>query len=71
MAAEPTENLAPFTVDELAALLRVERKTVYAMAQRNEIPGAIRAGRLLRFARPAVVAWLSEGQRPPRARGHR
>jgi excisionase family DNA binding protein len=56
------------TVDEVAALLRVERKAIYAAVQRREIPGAFRVGRLLRFKRAVVIAWLAESHDPPRAR---
>jgi excisionase family DNA binding protein len=50
------------TVDELAALLRVERKTVYAAIGRGEIPGVRRVGALLRVSRDRVLAWLAQGQ---------
>ena len=49
-------------VDELAALLRVERKTVYAAIARGEIPGVRRVGTLLRVSRERVLAWLAQGQ---------
>ena len=45
-------------VREAAELLRVERKTVYAMAAANVIPHR-RVGRLLRFSRAALLAWLA------------
>ena len=50
------------TVDELATLLRVERKTVYAAIARGEIPGVRRIGAILRVSRDAVLAWLAQGQ---------
>lgn len=53
---------AVLTVDELAALLRVDRKTVYAAIARGEIPGVRRIGSLLRVSRDRVLAWLSQGQ---------
>lgn len=60
------------TVPEVAALLRVDRKTIYAMVQRGEIPGARRLGTAIRFSRATVVAWLAQGQgRAPRSRGLR
>ncbi len=43
---------------EVAAMLGLDRKTVYESASRNEIPHR-RIGRRLLFYRPAVVAWLS------------
>jgi excisionase family DNA binding protein len=52
---------AVLTADELAALLRVERKTVYAAIRRGEIPGVRRVGSCLRVSRDAVMRWLAEG----------
>ncbi|MCC7537548.1 MAG: helix-turn-helix domain-containing protein [Deltaproteobacteria bacterium] len=62
---EPTSGAteqAVLTADEVAALLRLERKTVYAAVQRGEIPGARRIGRAIRFSRSAVLEWLRTGQ---------
>jgi excisionase family DNA binding protein len=60
------------TVDELAALLRVDRKSAYAAIERREIPGVRQIGRAYRVSRAAVVAWLAEGQgRASRMRGAR
>lgn len=60
------------TVDELANLLRMDRKTVYAAIQRGEIPGVRRIGRALRISRDAVLRWLAEGQgRVSRSRSSR
>lgn len=50
---------------ELAAYLRVNRKTVYEYAARNVIP-CRRLGRRLVFSRPAIVAWLA--RIPPAAK---
>jgi excisionase family DNA binding protein len=50
------------TVDGLATLLRVERKTVYAAIARGEIPGVRRVGALLRVSRDRVLARLAQGQ---------
>lgn len=47
------------TTDEVADLLRVDRKTVYDMAKRQKIPHR-RVGRLIRFSRAAVLAWLEQ-----------
>ncbi|WP_086001247.1 helix-turn-helix domain-containing protein [Plesiocystis pacifica] len=46
--------------EELAALLRVNRKTVYEAVARGEIPGAVRVGRVLRFQRDAVLEWIAD-----------
>jgi len=59
-AAEAANSV--LTVDELAALLRVERKTVYAAIRRGEIPGVRRIGSVLRASRGAVLDWLAQGQ---------
>jgi excisionase family DNA binding protein len=47
------------TVDEVAELLRVNRKTVYAAIQRREFPGARRIGATIRVSRDAVLTWLA------------
>jgi excisionase family DNA binding protein len=60
-----TDPLAPvLTVDEVAALLRIERKTAYAAIQRGEIPGVRRIGSILRISREAVLDWLARGDDP-------
>jgi excisionase family DNA binding protein len=69
-ASEPSPDSAPavstmltvLTVDELATLLRVNRKTVYDALSRGEIPGARRVGSTYRILRAAVIDWLSSGQ---------
>ncbi|TKC90017.1 helix-turn-helix domain-containing protein [Polyangium fumosum] len=63
---------AVLTADELAALLRVDRKTVYNLITRGDIPGVRRLGKTIRISRDAVLRWLSEGQgRVSRSRGSR
>jgi excisionase family DNA binding protein len=57
------------TADELAALLRVNRKTVYAGFKAGEIPGGKRIGGTIRFSRDAVLRWLAEGQVSRSSRG--
>lgn len=49
---------ATLTADEVAALLGVDRKTVYGATDRGEIPGVLRVGRRILFARATVLAWL-------------
>lgn len=68
--ADPPSRPDVLTVDELAELLRLERKTVYACIARGEIPGVRRLGGAIRVHREAVLRWLAEGQgRTPRLRG--
>lgn len=64
-----TTSAEVLTVDELAALLRLNRKTIYEALARGEIPGTRRIGRSYRVSRRAVLEWLSDGQvRVPRSR---
>jgi excisionase family DNA binding protein len=66
---EPSQPLPEvLTADEVAALLRVNRKTVYAAFKRGEIGGGRRIGGTIRFSRERVLAWLAEdhASRSPR-----
>jgi len=70
----PDEAALPpvLTVHELAALLRVDRKTVYNLITTGDLPGVRRLGKTIRISRDAVLRWLSEGQgRVSRSRGSR
>lgn len=51
------------TVDEVAELLRLNRKTVYELARQGMIP-VRRVGRSLRASRETVLRWLSEESSP-------
>lgn len=66
---EPSFSLSDLPVflkaEEVAELLRVDRKTVYEAARRDEIPGVVRVGRILRFRRDAVLAWVSDERPQP------
>lgn len=57
------------TVEELAAYMRVDRKSIYEMVARRELPGAVRVGRMIRISTKAVMAWLEGGspRRPVRS----
>lgn len=46
------------TVDEVAKLLRVNRKTLYDAISRKEIP-CTKVGRVYRFSKQAVLEWLN------------
>jgi excisionase family DNA binding protein len=60
------------TADEAAGLLRVDRKTVYGLIARGEMPGARRLGRAVRIHRDTMLTWMAHGQgRAPRSRGSR
>jgi excisionase family DNA binding protein len=64
MPTVSTTDNAILTVQELATLLRVDRKSIYAALQRGEIPGSRRIGTVYRISRAAVDAWLSEASTP-------
>lgn len=46
-------------VNELALLLRVNRKTVYDAVARKQIPGCIRIGRRILFSKKKVLEWIN------------
>lgn len=48
------------TADEVAAMLRVNRKTVYESVERGELP-CVRLGRRMLFSRAALLRWLGQG----------
>jgi excisionase family DNA binding protein len=61
---EPDDRPLPpvLTVEELAAFLRVNHKTVREAIERGDVPGVRRLGTTIRVSRDTVLAWLSSGQ---------
>lgn len=59
----PSQRLDIFTVDELAAYLKVPKSTVYKLAQDGKIPGQ-KVGRHWRFQREAIDHWISRSSKP-------
>ena len=59
------------TVGEAAELLRLDRKTVYSMIQRRELPGARRCGRTYRIHRPTMLMSFRADLRRDRRRKSR
>lgn len=53
----PSDASPVLTADEVADLLGVDRKSIYAAARRNEIPHR-RLGRRYLFSRQAILRWL-------------
>jgi excisionase family DNA binding protein len=53
------------TADETAELLRTSRRGVYAMAERAQLPGAIRIGRRLLVRRDELLGWLGLQEEEP------
>jgi len=56
--AKPNHAADILCVDEVAALLKVDCKTIYKAAARGEIPHQ-RLGSRLRFSREALTSWLT------------
>lgn len=65
-AHSPATTTLPLilTVREAATLLRLNRKTIYDLVRRNQLPGARRLGRALRFDRDSLLRWMRA--EPPR-----
>lgn len=58
-AKRQTVEGGTYDVPDLAALLKCSQRHVRRMVDADEIPGLIRFGRLVRFSRRAVDAWLA------------
>ncbi|WP_141618476.1 helix-turn-helix domain-containing protein [Myxococcus sp. AB036A] len=55
-AEAPTPKVPDFlTVEEAAALLRVNRKTLYESIRLGQLPGVVRIGKAVRIRRAALV----------------
>jgi len=63
-----TRDAEVMDVEDVAAFLGVDRKTVYDYAGRGEIP-CRRLGKRILFSRSALVAWLSSCKVVARANG--
>lgn len=59
--SEPGTASELMTIDELTALLRKPKGSVYKMVASNRIPGKKKIGRDWRFLRSEVEAWLRRG----------
>jgi excisionase family DNA binding protein len=58
---------ATLTIEQLAGMLRLDRRTVERRVSAGQIPGSFRLGGARRFVRAVVEKWISEGC-PPVAR---
>ncbi|MGE5579226.1 MAG: helix-turn-helix domain-containing protein [Bacillota bacterium] len=56
------------TAAEVASYLKLDRKTVYQLCKEGRLPYR-RVGRLVRFSKLAVEAWVREGEAPTRRFG--
>lgn len=50
------------TVEEVAAMLRLNRKTIYDAVKHDELPGAKNVRGTIRIRRETVVAWFDTGK---------
>ena len=55
------------TIKEVATLLKISERTVYAMAKEGRLPGAVKVGGSWRVLRSKLMAWLEAGGDPARA----
>ena len=53
-------DVGTYDVSDLAELLKCSERHIRNMAESGDIPGMFRLGRLVRFHREFVSAWLSE-----------
>jgi excisionase family DNA binding protein len=61
VGAEEQDHLpAVLTVDEVAGVLRLNRKTVYEAIKRGQLPGTRRIGGTIRVSRDALLRWLAD-----------
>ena len=59
------------TADDVADLLRTTRRGVYAMAEREQLPGVIRIGRRLLIRSDDLLDWLDQKRAPSLNEGQR
>jgi excisionase family DNA binding protein len=62
-SAAAGNSLPPvLTVEEVADLMRIDRKTAYAAIADGDVPGVRRVGRCIRVSRDILLQWLANGQ---------
>jgi excisionase family DNA binding protein len=66
----PEGALPPIlTVEEVADLMRIDRKTAYAAIACGEVPGVRRIGRCIRISRDVLLRWLEHSEAKSAMRG--
>jgi excisionase family DNA binding protein len=55
-----TQRTVLLTANDVAELLRTSRKAIYAMVERNQLPGVIRIGRRVLVREDALLDWLHQ-----------
>ncbi|WP_346728510.1 helix-turn-helix domain-containing protein [Corallococcus exiguus] len=57
-AGAPVPFPEMLTVEEAAAFLRVNRKTLYEAVRLGSVPGVVRLGRTIRINKSALIGWV-------------
>jgi excisionase family DNA binding protein len=65
MGGNKTVLPSVLTVEEVADLMRVDRKTAYAAIAEGGVPGVRRIGRCIRVSRDVLLRWLEQGETKP------
>ncbi|HEX3313582.1 MAG TPA: helix-turn-helix domain-containing protein [Gemmataceae bacterium] len=57
--AAPVDEAAVYTIADLARLTKTSERHIYRLIDAGKVPGCIRLGRAVRFAKKIVDAWLA------------
>jgi excisionase family DNA binding protein len=69
LITSPTKTeSSTYTVDQVAQLAQCSTRHVHRLKDAGQIPGMMRFGRLIRFSKQAVDAWLGAGMPSNNAR---
>jgi excisionase family DNA binding protein len=60
----PSLPVALLTPQEVAVALRTSRKAIYAMIERDQLPGIVRIGRRVLVRQDALLDWLRQKSTP-------
>jgi excisionase family DNA binding protein len=64
-APEPPAAPATYTVPDIARLTQTSKRHIHRLNDKGLVPGRIKGlGRLVRFSKAAVDAWLAAGCKP-------
>jgi len=58
---DPHQMLSP---SDVAKLLKLSRRTLYDLRDRGALPAPLKIGRLVRWPRHVILAWVAGGCRP-------
>jgi excisionase family DNA binding protein len=57
------------TVDDVRAIIGCSRRHIYSLIDAGRMPAPIRLGRLIRWDRASLAAWIADGCKPVRRAG--